>query len=48
MLDHNVLDDDFPRCEAAGVAIIVGELCATGTLATGAVTARPTATPNPA
>ena len=23
LLDHGVLDEDFPRCEAAGVAIIV-------------------------
>ena len=35
LLDHDVLDEDFPRCEAAGVAIIVGALFASGILATG-------------
>ena len=35
LLDHNVLDDDFPRCEAAGVAIVIGALFASGILATG-------------
>ena len=35
LLDHDVLDQDFPRCEAAGVAIIVGALFASGILATG-------------
>ena len=35
LLDHDVLDEDFPRCAAAGVAIIVGALFASGILATG-------------
>ncbi|MDE0449132.1 MAG: aldo/keto reductase [Spirochaetaceae bacterium] len=35
LLDHDVLDHDFPRCAAAGVRIIVGALFASGILATG-------------
>ena len=35
LLDHDVLDQDFPRCAAAGVAIIAGALFASGVLATG-------------
>ena len=34
LLDHDVLDHDFPRCAAAGVGIIVGALFASGILAT--------------
>ena len=33
LLDHDVLDHDFPRCAAAGVSIIVGALFASGILA---------------
>ena len=35
LLDHDVLDHDFPRCADAGVSIIVGALFASGILATG-------------
>lgn len=35
LLDHNVLDRDFPLCEDAKVAIIVGASFASGILATG-------------
>ncbi|MDE0221923.1 MAG: aldo/keto reductase, partial [Spirochaetaceae bacterium] len=34
LLDHDVLDHDFPRCAEAGVSIIVGALFASGILAT--------------
>ena len=35
LLDHGVLDEDFARCEAAGAAVIVGALFASGILAAG-------------
>ena len=34
LLDHDVLDHDFPRCAEAGVSIIIGALFASGILAT--------------
>ena len=35
LLDQNVLDEEFPRCNETGVKIVVGALFASGILATG-------------
>jgi D-threo-aldose 1-dehydrogenase len=37
LLDHGVLEEEFPRCAEAGVGIIGGAIFASGILATGAV-----------
>ena len=37
LLEQDVLDDEFPRCEARGVGIVVGGSYNSGILATGAV-----------
>jgi D-threo-aldose 1-dehydrogenase len=37
LLDQNVLDEEFPRCAARGVGIVIGAPLASGILATGAV-----------
>jgi D-threo-aldose 1-dehydrogenase len=37
LLDHGVVDEEFPRCAEAGVGIIGGAIFASGILATGAV-----------
>ncbi len=36
LLDQDVLDDEFPRCAAAGVGFVIGATFASGILATGA------------
>ena len=37
LLDQDVLDEEFPRCAARGVGIVIGAPFASGILATGAV-----------
>lgn len=37
LLDTDVLDNEFPRCAASGVGIVIGATFASGILATGAV-----------
>ncbi len=37
LLDTDVLDDEFPRCVARGVGIVIGATFASGILATGAI-----------
>ena len=37
LLEHDVLNDEFPRCESAGTGIIVGGAFNSGILATGAI-----------
>lgn len=37
LLDQKALDDEFPRCAAAGVTVVIGSVFASGILATGPV-----------
>jgi D-threo-aldose 1-dehydrogenase len=37
LLDQPVLDNEFPRCAAAGIGFVIGAVFASGILATGAV-----------
>ncbi|MBU2868423.1 aldo/keto reductase [Pacificibacter marinus] len=37
LLDHDVLDEEFKRCESAGIGIVVGGAFSSGILATGAI-----------
>jgi D-threo-aldose 1-dehydrogenase len=37
LMEQRVLDEEFPRCAAAGVGIVIGGVFASGILATGAV-----------
>ena len=47
LADQPALDAEFPRASARGVGLIIGQVFASGILATGPVPARATTTPSP-